>query len=284
MSQWPCHAPATATAWWSLRFFCLLLTLLGGSLAPAGAQWPVTDSRVFETLPHGQINWTEGLVLGRDSVPGSPRSGTGAATQHAALHAARQSVQRLLARVRLDGRQTLGERLQQPQSQQALTALAAQAEVVETRYRAGGTVETVVQVSIAGRLTALLLPPDTDVRLDSPASNEAVHSGIVIDARGLAIQPALLPQLVDEQGQGIYTPGTVSTEAAVQQGYVAYARAFDQAPAQARIGERPLVLRAQRVADATRVDLVLSQTDAARLRDYAATRRLLQQCRVLIVM
>jgi len=107
---------------------------------------------------------------------------------------------------------------------------------------------------------------------------------VVIDARGLAIQPALLPRLVDEAGQALYAPEVVDVEAAVQQGYVAYAKAFNQVPAQARIGTRPLVLRALRVVGDSRVDLVLGQAEATRLRDYAATRRLVRQCRVLIVM
>jgi len=44
------------------------------------------------------------------------------------------------------------------------------------------------------------------------------------------------------------------------------------------------VLRALRVVGDSRVDLVLGQAEATRLRDYAATRRLVRQCRVLIVM
>ena len=41
---------------------------------------------------------------------------------------------------------------------------------------------------------------------------------------------------------------------------------------------------ALRVAGETRVDLVLSDAEATRIRDYTATRRLVRQCRVLIVM
>jgi hypothetical protein len=195
----------------------------------------------------------------------------------------------------------LGPAVLQAESQRhALEALIAQATVVETRYLSGGTVETAVQLPFAGRLTAMLLAPSpatasaegaqlngrpsSAARPDSASSSEAPHTGVVIDARGLAIQPALLPRIVDESGQSLYAPEVVDVEAAVQQGYVAYAKAFDQAPAQARIGERPLVLRALRVAGDSRVDLVLSQAEATRIRDYAATRRLVRQCRVLIVM
>jgi hypothetical protein len=136
----------------------------------------------------------------------------------------------------------------------------------------------------AGQFTALFLPAVSSVTPDSEPRAEAVHTGVVIDARGLAIAPALFPKVVDERGRTLYAPESVDREAAVQQGYVAYAKAFDQAPAQARVGEHPLVLRALRVAGESRVDLVLGDAEATRIRDYAATRRLVRQCRVLIVM
>ena len=287
MSRRQPRAACTATGF--LRLGVVLMLLLvpepWGLTAPAVAQWPSTDSRVFEPLARGQVNWTEGLIMGRASVSGSTRPAARLATQQAAIREARRHVLALLEHVRLNARQTLAEGLRHvATAPQQLAELAAQAEIVETRYQAGGAVETVVQVAMVGPLTALVMPPDASVRPDSDASSEAVHTGIVIDARGLALQPAMLPNLVDERGQPLYTPASVGQEAAVQQGYVAYARAFDQAPAQGRIGARPLVLRALRVVDEARVDLVLSQADAARLRDYGATRRLLQQCRVLIVM
>ncbi len=265
----------------------VVLSLCGvvGLVGSGEAQWFSTDSRVLEPLPHGHVNWTDGVILGRDSATGTLRPKAGAATSQAATQLARQRVHMALMQVRLDARQTLGERLGQGgDTPQSLAALATRAEVVAMRYGASGEVEATVQVAMAGPLTALVLPPGTGIRPENEPRSEAVHSGIVIDARGLAIQPALFPRLVDAGGQLLYAPEVVETEAAVQQGYVAYAKAFDQPPAQARIGERPLVLRALRVVDAARVDLVLSEGDAARLREYAATRRLLQQCRVLIVM
>lgn len=262
----------------------LVLLWLWGGAVQGEAPWWATETRAIEAVPHGQVNWTEGFLVGRDHVGGPTRPGAGGATGQAAAQAARQRVRTVLQEVRLDARQRLGDYASQAGVTVQLDALAAHAEVVETRYVAGGTVDIAVQVALAGPLTALILPPGEGARAASEAPSEAVHTGIVIDARGLAIQPALLPRLVDESGQVLYAPEVVQTEAAVQQGYVAYAKAFEQGPAQRRIGERPLVLRALRVVDAVRVDLVLGQAEAARLRDYAATRRLLQQCRVLIVM
>jgi hypothetical protein len=274
--------------WGWLAWPCGIHLGLLGLLVVAGmamAQGLPTEVRVLESLPRGQVNWTEGVVLSRDSATGPAPRGTGALASQAAVQAARQGLWGLLDHVRLDATQMLGPVIRQAEAQrQELEALVARAMVVETRYLPGRTVEMTVQLPLAGRLTALTLAPPSVSTPDGEPRAEAAHTGVVIDARGLAIQPALLPRIVDEQGQPLYAPDLVDVEAAVQQGYIAYARAFDQAPAQTRIGERPLVLRALRVAGASRVDLVLGNPEATRIRDYAATRRLVRQCRVLIVM
>src|SRR5262249_41760559 len=149
-----------------------------------------------------------------------------ARTSQAAAQAARQGLWAILDQVRLDASQMLGPAVRQMQERRhELEASVAQAVVVETRY-APGTVETTVQLPFAGRLTALFLAPASAVTSDAEPKPEAAHTGVVIDARGLAIQPALFPRIVDESGQTLYAPEVVDVEAAVQQGYVAYAKAF----------------------------------------------------------
>jgi hypothetical protein len=284
-----------ASGWWEAGCRCSqLLWSWRGPIAVFGlllvasnaaAQLFSTEVRVTETLAPGQVDWTDGVVRSRDSATGSARRGAVVAATQAATQAARQGLLRVFAQVRFDARQMLGQVVRQAEAQrQELEALVGQATVIETRYFPGGAVETAVQLSFAGQLTALFLPAVSSVTPESEPKTEAVHTGVVIDARGLAIQPALFPRIVDERGQTLYAPESVDREAAVQQGYVTYAKVFDQAPAQARIGEHPLVLRALRVAGESRVDLVLSDAEALRIRDYAATRRLVRQCRVLIVM
>ena len=258
-----------------------LLVLAGG----AAAQLLATEVRVTETLAPGHVDWTEGVVLSRDSATGSARRGAAVVAMQAATQVARQGLLRVFTQVRFDAQQMLGQTVRPGEAPwQALEALVTQAAVVETRYLPRGVVETAVQLPFAGQLTALFLPASSALTPDDEPKTEAVHTGVVIDARGLAIQPALFPRIVDERGQTLYAPESVDREAAVQQGYVTYAKVFNQAPAQARIGEHPLVLRALRVAGESRVDLVLSDAEATRMRDYVATRRLVRQCRVLIVM
>src|SRR5690242_988340 len=111
----------------------------------AVAQLFPTEVRVTETLPHGQVDWTEGAVLGRDNATGSTRRSTGAATYQAAIQAARQDLLQAFAQVRLDANRMLGLAVRETEArQQEVEAIVAQAAVVETRYLPGGMIETAV--------------------------------------------------------------------------------------------------------------------------------------------
>jgi hypothetical protein len=198
--------------------------------------------------------------------------------------AARQQLLAALGRLRLNAEHTVGELVQaMPEKQQALAALVATAEVVETRYLPRERVESTVLLPLAGRLTALLWPESAS-RLEPAAPDAAVvYTGVVIDARGLAMQPALFPRLVDEQGQTLYAPLQVHATMAAQRGYVTYASTVDSPQMEVRVGKQPLILRARRALGPARVDLVLSAADAAQLQHSEALRQLLMQCRLVIV-
>jgi hypothetical protein len=110
-----------------------------------------------------------------------------------------------------------------------------------------------------------------------------VHTGIIIDARGLAVQQALFPQIFDEEGRALYAPARVQAAIAQQRGFMVYATAFDSPQIEPRVGKNPLVVRARRVADHGRVNLIIHQADALQLQGSAMLRSLLGQCRVVIV-
>lgn len=256
----------------------LILLLLGVPRGYAQQGW--RDVRVLESVSAGHINWTEGIVVSRERSARRPDAAA------LAITAARQRVLRALGEVRLDTSRTLQAAWQEnAMLQQAAASLAAAAEEYESHYFPGGTVESAVQVPLRGGLLEALMAPHQPPQLPaSEAAPAVVYSGIVIDARGLAIQPALLPRILDETGQILYAPQLVDVTVAAQRGYIAYAHNFEHELAQLRIGANPLVIRARRVEGAARVDLVVRDLDANQLRAYAALRQLLQRCQVLIVL
>jgi hypothetical protein len=266
-----------------LSVVCLLMTIRLGS-----AQWGQPEVHVIEPLASGLINWTDNLVRSQDraEVPrGGAQKGQRQATLQTATQGARQRLFTLLEQIRLDSSKTVGAALQNlPEGQQRVQHLVKDAQVVETLYSAAGEVASSVQVPLTGPLLAVLFPRSAHVMSDAAPQASTAHTGIVIDARGLGIQPALLPRIVDESGQAVYDPTMVDPDVAIQRGYIAYARTHADAAVKTRIGDQPLVLRARRVLGTSRVDVVLPGGAAAQIRDYAGTQALLKRCQILIVM
>lgn len=108
-------------------------------------------------------------------------------------------------------------------------------------------------------------------------------TGVVIDGRGLGLKPALLPKIVDPQGQEIYVGQVVTRTNAVEQGVAGYAKDVNAAANNFRVTDNPAVIKGLRASGAARTDIMLSQSDAQTLRDLGKKGEFLQYCRVIIV-
>jgi hypothetical protein len=243
---------------------------------------------VLDALATGEVNWTTGVVQSRGwaspAAPGKATSQQYQTVYRQATQSARQRLLETLAQLRYDATQTVAKVLQQAEERQRrLEALVAEAEVIQTRYGERGTVESTVQLALFGPVTALLLPELSAPVAEAEPASDGVYTGIVIDAQGLALQAALFPRIVDEQGQPVYDLMHVDADFAARRGYIAYASTATEVQARSRVGEHPLLVRARRVAGEERVDLVLRQSDAMQLQGHDEMRQLLRQCRVLIL-
>jgi len=108
-------------------------------------------------------------------------------------------------------------------------------------------------------------------------------TGIVIDARGLGLRPALLPKVVDPQGQELYVGQVVTRTNAVEQGVAGYAKDVSAAANNFRVTDNPVVITGLRASGAVKTDVMLGQADAQALRDMGKKGDFLQYCRVIIV-
>jgi hypothetical protein len=108
-------------------------------------------------------------------------------------------------------------------------------------------------------------------------------TGVVIDGRGLGLKPALLPKIIDPQGQEIYVGQVVARTNAVEQGVAGYAKDVNAAANNFRVTDNPAVIRGVRASGAARTDIILSQSDSQMLRDLGKKGDFLQYCRVIIV-
>ncbi len=110
-----------------------------------------------------------------------------------------------------------------------------------------------------------------------------VATGLVIDGRGLGLRPALLPKIVDAQGQEIYVGQVVTRTNAVEQGVAGYAKDVNAAANNFRVTDNPAIMKGIRASGTTKTDIVVGQADAQTLRQLSAKGDFLQYCRVIIV-
>jgi hypothetical protein len=108
-------------------------------------------------------------------------------------------------------------------------------------------------------------------------------TGIVIDGRGLGLRPALLPRIVDTQGQEIYVGQVVTRTNAVEQGVAGYAKDVNAAANNFRVTDNPAIIKGLRASGAGKTDIVVGMADAQTLRRLSSKGDFLQYCRVIIV-
>jgi hypothetical protein len=167
-----------------------------------------------------------------------------------------------------------------------------------------GKVELAVKIQLYGGLAQLMLPMDIrqveTIRAVSKVTSrpgngqktrgsdalnvtEERYTGLVVDARGLDVQPALIPVLVDENYQEVYGAAFVSREYAVQNGLSGYSRSMGETDHR-RVGKSPLFVKGLHKASGGLCDIVISNADAAKLRSASAHLAFLKQCRVVILL
>jgi hypothetical protein len=175
-----------------------------------------------------------------------------------------------------------------------------------TKYLSDGTVSTEYEYPLTGAVLGLILPVTSTPRLlgrtacpccgqpwpegkEPPPGVKLVpyetgtapeYTGILIDAKGVEYVPALFPRVVTESGDEVIGADFAKAEQMAQSGLVGcfYDRA--QALTADRIGSSPLIVRALGVAGTNSCDLVISQSDAARIHGSRANLELLSRCRV----
>ncbi|WP_054029435.1 hypothetical protein [Desulfatitalea tepidiphila] len=292
--------------WFSLSCCLLIACPLVGFAEPHGA--------FIETLPNGSIHWSDGVLMAHSRIfsdtPSDTSSVEGGPSKEAMLRRSREaSIHQLLvtmAHIRMDAFRYVGHVMSaDPKVAARAAEMAAAASVIDAgpSDEAGG-VAVQVQMSMLGPLAQLVLPesikPVESIKSFTPAApgNTAsgspelrtppeepnVFTGLVVDARGTGARPAMVPMLVDENGREIFGSAFVSRDYAVQQGVCMYVSALDKPERHPRVGPKPLVVKGLHTLEDRNCDVVISNADAAKLRDASANLGFLKKCRVIIIL
>jgi hypothetical protein len=277
--------------------------------------WPTVGradpaQQFIEELPTGQINWSTGLLTAKAVVaPGKGVAQTPSIQGQLKHNAHRQAAYHLMETVkglRMDAKRHVAQVLAANGSFEAkLVQMVDGAQILQETRHGDGSVEITLQMALLGGFMQMMLPEEirqvepvrpvdaTPAGVQSPWESPllaalpkegGIYSGLVVDARGIGAKPAMVSLIVDESGKEVYGSAFISREYAVQYGVCEYVRAMPDPALSPRVAPKPLTVKGLRILPERNCDIVISNPDAAKLRDASANLGFLKQCRVIIIL
>jgi hypothetical protein len=247
---------------------------------------------IAEKYPAGYIDWTAGraIAVGEGKATGTTGQQIDLANRAARLAAARNAIL-LMGNIRATAS---GKFVDIANANIQVDAVLNDFEEISSAYDPKTHTATVsLAVPLYGARgvihilgTGLASPARASAQGQSQASTQIADSVIVIDARGTAIKPCLLPRIVSDQANevifaasqsdlGNHPAGVYVTLPAGQAGKT-------EASLQAQL-PTVLVLQACQVDDKTPGAIVLNAQESARLRDYPNWREHLSAGRLIVI-
>jgi hypothetical protein len=238
---------------------------------------------------HGTVDWSDQVVR---AVGISVQGGVGGRAgqiRAAELDALRQILETVKG-IRINSETTVEEfMLQSDQIRTRIEGVARNFHRVgDPVYQSDGSIELTVEMDMTGQgqLFEQVFTSNggtaAPVYTSVPAGS-GVYTGVIVDARGLGIRPALAPSIVDERGQSIYGERYVDHSWLVEHGMVEYAKDLVTARKNDRVGSNPLVIKATGAQGPNRTDAVVSNDHARLLHAVEKHLTFLQQARVIFI-
>ena len=162
----------------------------------------------------------------------------------------------------------------------------------DIRYLSDTSIEIEMEVHMSG-ISEVILPPagyaPAPVAGGAPAPaapaapRPGTVTGLIVDARGLGLRPAMSPKIVDQNGGVVYGAGNFTREFAVKFGVAGYSKNLEQAQQDPRVVGNPLVVKGVGVQGANKADLVLATGDVSRVKGADSSGKFLSNCKVMIL-
>jgi hypothetical protein len=259
---------------WVLLASALLAAGAPEEKKPPPSPKPTTDARTG-------VDWQTQVLKATGSGAPDMRATSPAQARLGAEKAAQlDAFRNLLGQVKgiqVSAGKTVGEQMGQEEIRARVEGVIKGYRVVKKRYFSDQGVELDVEVPLAS-ISLAILPPPGEVPLPGERSGGDRHTGLVVDARGLGVQPVLAPRLLDASGRVLYGLEVLPEATRKTTGVASWFKSADAASRAQAVGDAPLVLKAARAQGS---DLVLAPTDARALVELPPT--VLAEGRVTIV-
>ena len=126
--------------------------------------------------------------------------------------------------------------------------------------------------------------PEVPARIEEKLDLKKVeYTGLIVDARKLSLRPALIPKILNQKGELVYSSHSVAQRELVKMGLVGYAKDVDAASKNQRVTAEPCVVPGLTATGEKKTDVVISNRDAQIVLTTAPYTGYLKNGRVMIV-
>jgi len=270
-----------------------LLAIVAGS---ASAQLVGTIKDVEQSVGStGKVDWTTGMItaVGIGAPPAQPVNAAQARAmaERAAQVVALRNLLEAVKGVRVDSTTTVENFMVSSDIiKTEVSGFIQGAMPVDKKYMSDGSVEVTVGMRLTGALADALLPKGSATPMTpssvpggTTAAPGQLYTGLIIDARGLGVRPAMAPKILNEDGKEVYGSAWINRDYAVREGMVGYLKDPAAAQTNPRVTDKPMMVKAIKVSGDARVDTVISNADAAALQSASQNLSMLEKCRVIIL-
>ncbi|HWG97635.1 MAG TPA: hypothetical protein VN647_11170 [Nitrospira sp.] len=250
------------------------------------------SGHLISTTPDGKIDWTTGIATAHGiGIPPKDSASPLQAkemTRKAAWSVALRNLLEVVKGIHVDSTTTVSNYVTtNDEVRTHVDGFVKGARLIREQEMPDGSVETTVEMTLGREFSKLVIPkvdPKT-VPLSryqkKPTSPSKSYTGLVVDAKGLSVHPALAPRLLNQQGEEVYSVAYVDQQATTKHGIVLYEPDLASAQSNPLVTNTPLTIKALR---AEGVDLYISDADAQTLHGVPSYFKLLRQAKVLVIL
>ena len=278
-----------------IAFFAVIIAIIVFISGSVFAQLVGTIKDVVDPVGStGKVDWTTGVItaVGIGAPPAQPANPAQARAmaERSAQVVAYRNLLEAVKGVRVDSTTTVENFIVTSDViNTQVNGIIQGATIMDKKYMSDGSVEVTVGMKLTGALADALLPkpplppPAGSTGTLAPGTPGQLYTGLIVDARGLGVRPAMAPKILDEDGKEVYGSAWINRDYAVREGMVGYMKDPAAAQANPRVTDKPLMVKALKVSGDARVDTVISNADATMLHNASQNLNMLEKCRVIIL-
>ena len=272
----------------------MMVLLLVGALIGVGATWAQLGGVVEPAGADGSIDWTKGVVMATGFGAPPPHAVNAAQAralaERAAFLVATRNLLEVVKGIRVDSA-TLVENMMVSSDviKTEVSGFIQGAQIVKKQVNPDGSVQVTVAMKLNGDFSSAFLPqssggPEVIPMPQGQGTPSTTFTGLIVDARGSGVRPAVAPKIRNEEGREVYGSAFVNRQYAVEQGMVGYLKDVESAKGNPRVTDRPLLVKALKTDGPNKTDLVISNNDAQVLHGMKEHLTFLEKARVMVIL